>query len=70
MLYSGDTVFTDGGFGRFDFPGGDRNALARSIERLMSYEIEGLCPGHGDPVNRGGARHIRTAYEMLKNWYE
>jgi glyoxylase-like metal-dependent hydrolase (beta-lactamase superfamily II) len=70
VLYSGDTVFTDGGFGRFDFPGGDRQALTRSIERLMSFEIEGLCPGHGEPVNRGGARHIRTAYDMLRDLYE
>jgi hydroxyacylglutathione hydrolase len=69
-LYSGDTVFTDGGFGRFDFPGGDRQALLRSIEHLMSFEIEGLCPGHGEPVNRGGGYHIRTALGMLRDLYE
>jgi len=69
VLYSGDTVFTDGGFGRFDFPGGDRQALLRSIEHLMSFKIEGLCPGHGEPVKRGGSQHIRTAYEILRDLY-
>ncbi|WP_054847981.1 MBL fold metallo-hydrolase, partial [Methanoculleus chikugoensis] len=37
ILFSGgDTVFTGGSFGRYDFPGGDRTALAASIERLSA----------------------------------
>ncbi|MDD1715989.1 MAG: MBL fold metallo-hydrolase, partial [Methanolinea sp.] len=45
-LISGDTVFTDGGFGRFDFPGGSRDTLLSSLRRLADLDVEGLYPGH------------------------
>ncbi len=66
VLFSGDTVFTGGSFGRYDFPDGDRTALAASIERLVGLEVEGLYPGHGEPVECGGGRHITAAREALK----
>lgn len=66
LLFSGDTVFTGGSFGRYDFPGGDRTALAASIERLSALDVEGLYPGHGEPVARGGGRHIAAAREALR----
>jgi hydroxyacylglutathione hydrolase len=68
-LISGDTVFTDGGFGRYDFPGGDRTALMESIERLASLRVRGLYPGHGNPVIDGGARHIAAARDLLRAGY-
>lgn len=68
-LLSGDTVFCDGGFGRFDFPGGSRDDLARSLGRLSSLEIEGLYPGHGSPVEQGGSRHILAAKKLLDITY-
>ena len=64
-LMSGDTVFTDGGFGRFDFPGGDRNALVRSIDLLCTLEINGLYPGHGEPSLHDGIRHVNAARQLL-----
>lgn len=69
ILLSGDTVFCDGGFGRFDFPGGSRNDLARSLERLSALDIEGLYPGHGAPVEKGGRRHILAARDLLWTTY-
>jgi len=66
VLFSGDTVFTGGCFGRYDFPGGDRTALAASIERLGMLDVEGLYPGHGEPVDRGGGRHVAAAREALR----
>jgi len=68
-LLSGDTVFTDGGFGRFDFPGGSRADLVHSLERLSLLEIGGLYPGHGSPVEKGGRRHILAAQELLRITY-
>jgi hydroxyacylglutathione hydrolase len=68
-LFSGDTVFTDGGFGRYDFVGGSRAELARSIDRLSLLDVEGLYPGHGVPVESGGSRHIASARELLKHGY-
>ena len=65
-LISGDTVFTDGGFGRFDFPGGSLDELVRSIERLSALDIQGLYPGHGEPCRQGGGRHVAAARELVR----
>ena len=46
-LFSGDTLFA-GSCGRIDLPGGARDAMLRSLERLA--EVEGdytVYPGHG-----------------------
>ncbi|MFA6363114.1 MBL fold metallo-hydrolase [Methanoregula sp.] len=69
VLISGDTVFTDGAFGRFDFPGGSRQTLAKSLERLVPLDVEGLYPGHGEPVDCGGKRHIAAANQLMKGGY-
>jgi glyoxylase-like metal-dependent hydrolase (beta-lactamase superfamily II) len=69
ILISGDTVFTDGAFGRCDFPGGSRAELARSLDRLSLLDIVGLYPGHGDPVEHGGSRHIAVAQHLMMSGY-
>jgi hydroxyacylglutathione hydrolase len=69
-LISGDTVFADGCFGRFDFPGGSRAELEQSLNRLSLLDIEGLYPGHGEPVDVGGSRCIAAARELMKYGYE
>lgn len=51
VMFSGDTLFA-GSCGRVDLPGGDRVAMATSLERLS--ELEGnytVYPGHG-PATR------------------
>jgi glyoxylase-like metal-dependent hydrolase (beta-lactamase superfamily II) len=67
-LISGDTVFSDGGFGRTDLPGGDEAALRASLERLAALEVRGLYPGHGPPVENGGSRHIAAARKFLSRF--
>jgi glyoxylase-like metal-dependent hydrolase (beta-lactamase superfamily II) len=69
LLFSGDTVFSDGCFGRYDFPGGSRIDLARSLDRLALLDVEGLYPGHGEPVEQGGSRHIIAAQELIQSGY-
>jgi glyoxylase-like metal-dependent hydrolase (beta-lactamase superfamily II) len=69
VLISGDTVFTDGGFGRYDFLGGSRAELARSLDRLTQLDVEGLYPGHGEPVDCGGRLHIAAAQQLMKSGY-
>jgi hydroxyacylglutathione hydrolase len=69
ILISGDTVFSDGCFGRYDFPGGSRIELAQSLNRLSSLDVEGLFPGHGEPVEQGGRRHIAAAVNLMKSDY-
>ena len=48
ILISGDTIFRDG-IGRTDLPGGDIDALYRSLKNLSKYKIKYLLPGHGAP---------------------
>jgi hydroxyacylglutathione hydrolase len=69
VLISGDTVFSDGCFGRYDFPGGSRMELARSLNRLSLLDVEGLYPGHGEPVETGGSHHIAAALGLMKSGY-
>ena len=46
-LFSGDTLFA-GSCGRIDLPGGDRDAMLRSLERLADTEGDyTVYPGHG-----------------------
>jgi hydroxyacylglutathione hydrolase len=68
-LISGDTVFSDGGYGRYDFPGGNRAALSESLDRLSKISVDKLYPGHGFPVLKDGHRHIVAACTFLKRGY-
>jgi len=46
-MFCGDTLFA-GGCGRIDLPGGDREAMMRSLERLGELEEDlRIFPGHG-----------------------
>ena len=66
-LFSGDTVFADGGFGRYDFPGGDLQSLIRSIERLSALKIKNLYPGHGPIVEGTGDKHVALALQNIRS---
>ncbi|MGD0079252.1 MAG: MBL fold metallo-hydrolase [Methanoregula sp.] len=68
-LISGDTVFADGYFGRYDFPGGSRTELSRSLDRLSLLDVEGLYAGHGEPTDEGGSRRIAAAQGLMKSGY-
>lgn len=65
-LFSGDTIFTEGAFGRYDLPGGSLKHLRQSISRLASLKVRSLYPGHGVPVVEGGDRHIQAARHMIE----
>ncbi len=68
-LISGDTVFADGAFGRFDFPDGSRTALTDSLARLSERRVTALYPGHGLPAPANGDRHIRAASMLIRSGY-
>ncbi len=69
VLISGDTVFADGYFGRYDFPGGSRTELSRSLDRLSLLDVEGLYAGHGEPTDEGGSRCVAAAQGLMKSGY-
>jgi hydroxyacylglutathione hydrolase len=67
ILFSGDTVFAHGGFGRYDFPGGDFDTLLDSIERLSLLDIKNLYPGHGPIVEGHGKDHVLQALVNIRS---
>lgn len=68
-LISGDTVFADGAFGRYDFHGGSRESLQASLDRLVELKVSGLYPGHGVPALEKGERHIKAAHTLIRSGY-
>jgi len=68
-LFTGDTMFR-ANCGRVDFPGGDMEAMLRSLKRLA--ELDGdyeVYPGHETPstlsYERGFNPYVKMAYEHL-----
>jgi glyoxylase-like metal-dependent hydrolase (beta-lactamase superfamily II) len=64
-LISGDTVFGNGEYGRYDLPTGNREALIASIEKLKDYRIDGVYCGHGAPARDKGGVVINKAYHNI-----
>ncbi len=46
ILFSGDTLFFNGTYGRYDLPNSTKEGLFKSLELLKKLDIEILCPGH------------------------
>jgi hydroxyacylglutathione hydrolase len=67
LLFSGDTIFAQGGFGRYDFPGGNLGSLHHSVERLASLDVDNLYPGHGPFVEHQGKDHILKALRNIQS---
>jgi len=68
VLFAGDLVFANGGFGRTDLAEGDRQTLVESIERLLD-RVEGvdqLCCGHGPSVTTNPRHDIELALQAAK----
>ena len=65
VLFSGDVIF-QGSTGRWDLPGGDREQMERSLERVMTLPPEtNVYPGHGALTTIGDElptlRYLREA---------
>ncbi len=51
VLFTGDTVFDGGGYGRTDLYGGNADALFGSLRRILLLSGErAVYPGHGNPT--------------------
>ncbi len=69
-LFSGDTVFIDGGLGRWDLPTGSLSDLKRSIASIAKLEVSGLYPGHGFIAPKGGSEQIGTSLAEVRSYDE
>ncbi|MCX9010506.1 MAG: MBL fold metallo-hydrolase [Candidatus Methanoperedens sp.] len=68
VLFSGDTVFQDGGFGRTDLFGGSTAQLVRSIERLSRLDVRAMYPGHGNAVEKDAGEQIKLSLMMARQF--
>lgn len=62
ILFSGDTVFSDGYYGRYDGESGNLGEIISSLQRLTMLKVDVMLPGHGSPVIEGASEHIQLAY--------
>ncbi len=67
VLFSGDTVFPNGSFGRTDFTGGSHQKLIESIKKLTLLDVRIMYPGHEEIV-RDANEHIRLSYMMASQY--
>jgi len=68
ILFSGDTVFPDGYYGRYDGDSGSFQAIVESLRKLDALDVEALLSGHGSPVITGGNTHIDHALRNATRW--
>jgi hydroxyacylglutathione hydrolase len=64
VLFAGDLIFQNGGFGRTDLPEGNREVLIESIEYVaetVSEDLSELHCGHGPSIEGDAYRHIELA---------
>ncbi len=67
-LFSGDTVFQDGSFGRTDLYGGNAQKLVQSIKKLTLLDVNTMYPGHGDVVARNAGEQIKMSLLMASEY--
>lgn len=67
ILISGDTLFSDGSFGRADL-GGNFEELINSLERLSKLDLNLLLPGHGSVVENG-AEHATLSLQNARELF-
>jgi len=65
----GDTVFCDGGVGRWDLPGGDLSQLIKSIKRLEELGLKNMYPGHGSYAEGDAQQHLRLSANYITEAY-
>ncbi|AGN02379.1 hypothetical protein L593_12180 [Salinarchaeum sp. Harcht-Bsk1] len=64
VLFAGDLVFQNGGYGRTDLPGADRRTLLESIESVLDVideDLRELHTGHGPSVTEDAFQHVELA---------
>jgi glyoxylase-like metal-dependent hydrolase (beta-lactamase superfamily II) len=64
VLFAGDLVFQNGGYGRTDLPGADRATLLDSIQTVLDAideDLRELHAGHGPSVTEDAFHHVELA---------
>jgi glyoxylase-like metal-dependent hydrolase (beta-lactamase superfamily II) len=65
-LFTGDVIFSQS-IGRTDLPGGSGALLKESIQRLSTFDVDCLLPGHGAPVVKQEA--VRENFRLVADYW-
>ncbi|MGQ9720999.1 MAG: MBL fold metallo-hydrolase [Candidatus Jordarchaeum sp.] len=68
VLFSGDTVFTYGSFGRVDFPTGDSRQMIQSLIELSKLDVQYLLCGHLDIATKNANEQIKLSVKNARLW--
>ena len=63
-LFSGDTVFPGGSFGRTDLTGGSMVQIIESLKYLTGLEVGTMYPGHGDVTSENVDGQIKMSLHL------
>ncbi len=66
ILFTGDTLFPGGSFGRVDFPTGDAQKLVESLKRISEMEFDIAIPGHMNAMKYNAKKSAMNSYQMAK----
>ncbi len=69
VLFAGDLVFANGGFGRTDLAEGDRALLVQSIQKLLDTvgdDLQEMHTGHGPSVTTNPRQDIELAVQAAQ----
>jgi glyoxylase-like metal-dependent hydrolase (beta-lactamase superfamily II) len=66
IMFTGDTVFEGGSFGRTDI-GGNPEHMISSLETLAKYDVAALYCGHGNPVTLGAKESLQASLKNAKH---
>jgi len=66
VLFSGDTVFSQGSFGRVDFPTGDSRQMVQSLVQLSKLDVEYLLCGHLNIVTKNANEQIKLSVKNAR----
>jgi hydroxyacylglutathione hydrolase len=67
VLFTGDTIFANGDFGRYDLAGGNFESLVQSLKKLSTLEVNSLYAGHGPIVENNAKQHILKSYSNIQS---
>lgn len=68
VLFSGDTVFPYGSFGRTDLAGGNAKKLIESIKKLTTLDVSIMYPGHEGIVRVDANEQIKLSLVMASQY--
>jgi hydroxyacylglutathione hydrolase len=69
ILFTGDTLFPGGSFGRVDFPTGSPEKLVASLKRISEMDFDIGLPGHMNAMKHNARGSALKSYQIAKNWF-